>query len=88
MIHAQAKAYGGAHSKLLPVGIAEMPLLQSFAQLDEIAPANVDDNLETAYMCCNRLQRHLLAANDEEGLDLLLDILKHVNGALAKVHGK
>lgn len=88
MIHAQAKAYGGTHSKLLPVGIAETSLLKSVAQLDEIAPANVDDSLETAYMCCNRLQRHLSAANDDEGLDLLLDILKHVNGALAKVHGK
>jgi hypothetical protein len=90
MIHAQAKAYGGKNSKLLPVGIAETSLLKSVSnvQLDEIATASVDDNLEAAYMCCNRLQRHLAEKGDEEGLDLLLEIFTHVNKALAVSHGK
>lgn len=88
MIHAQAKAYGGKKSKLLPVGIAETSLLKSVAQLDEIATAGVDDSLETAYMCCNRLQRHLSNSGDEQGLDLLLDVFKHINSALAGVHGR
>jgi hypothetical protein len=90
MIHAQAHAYGGKNSKLLPVGIAEKSLLKSVAnpQLDEIATASVDDNLEAAYMCCNRLQRHLAEQGDEEGLDLLLDIFTHVNKGLAVSYGK
>lgn len=91
MIHAQAKAYGGKNSKLLPVGIAERSLLKQVAageQLDEIATASVDDNLEAAYMCCNRLQRHLAEKGDDEGLDLLLDIFTHVNKGLAVSYGK
>lgn len=84
MIHAQAKAYGGKNSKLLPAGIAEGTLLQSVAmQLDEEGTnASVSDDLEAAYMCCNRLQRRI--KGDEESLMLLLDIIKHVNSALAK----
>jgi uncharacterized tellurite resistance protein B-like protein len=90
MIHAQSHAYGGKNSKLLPAGIAEKSLLKSVAtaQLDEIATASVDDNLEASYMCCNRLQRHLAEKGDEEGLDLLLEIFTHVNKALAISHGK
>lgn len=86
MIHAQAHAYGGKNSKLLPAGIAES-LLKSVAnvQLDEVSMASVDDDLEAAYMCCNRLQRRI---NDEESMELLLDIIRHINSALAKAHGK
>jgi hypothetical protein len=88
MVSAQAKAYGGEDSKLMKVGIAETSLLQSVTQLDEIAMAGVDDNLEAAHMCCNRLQRHLSDAKDEYGLELLLDIFKHVNSAIAGTHGR
>lgn len=88
MIHAQAKAYGGKNSKLVPAGITETSLLKSVTQLDEIATADVDENLETAYMCCNRLVRHLSTKGDEDGLELVLDVIKHINSALARVHGK
>jgi hypothetical protein len=88
MVAAQAKAYGGKDSKLLKVGIAENSLLQSVTQLDEIATAGVDENLETAFMCCNRLQRHLSEQQDEHGLELLLDVFKHINSALAATHGR
>jgi hypothetical protein len=33
MVHAQAKAYGGKHSKLLPVGIAEAPTFRTYLKL-------------------------------------------------------
>jgi hypothetical protein len=88
MVAAQAKAYGGKDSKLLKVGIAEGSLLQAVTQLDEVATAGVDENLETAYMCCNRLQRHLTEQGDEHGVELLLDVIKHINSALAATHGK
>ena len=86
MVAAQAKAYGGKNSKLLPVGIAETSLMKAVMQLDEIKTASVDDNLEAAYMCCNRLQRHLAEKSDGEGMDLLYEIIKHVNIALADAH--
>lgn len=87
MIHAQAHAYGGKNSKLLPAGIAEGSLLKSVTngRLDEVSTASVDDDLETAYMCCNRLLRRL---EDEESKEILLDIIKHINSSLSKVHGK
>lgn len=88
MIHAQAIAYGGKKSKLLPVGIAETSLLSQVSQLDEISTASVDDNLEAACMCCNRLQRHLASRDDAEGMELLLDVFNYVNSSLAEAHGK
>lgn len=33
MVAAQAKAYGGKHSKLLPVGIAEAPTFKTYLRL-------------------------------------------------------
>lgn len=35
MVHAQARAYGGKNSKLLPVGIAEAPTFKTYLKLLE-----------------------------------------------------
>lgn len=82
MIHAQSLAYGGKNSKLLPAGIAES-LLKSVTNVQpEISEASIGDDLDAAYMCCDRLQRRL--GGDEESVMLLLDTLVHVNRALSK----
>lgn len=88
MVHLQSDMYGGKNSKLLPVGIAEQSLLKSFQQLDEISTASVDDELEAAYMACNRLRRRISELDDQESMDLLLDVVTHLNAGLAKAAGK
>jgi hypothetical protein len=86
MVHAQALAYGGKNSKLLPVGITEAPLLQQVTrQLDEVSTASVDDDMEAAYMACNRLCRRIAATGDDEALELLHIVIEQINSSLAKM---
>lgn len=84
LVHAQAKAYGGKNSKLLQAGIAEGSLLRQVAGCQLNEDYSVRDSLDAAYMCCNRLQRHLGKVGDNESLTMLLEIIKHINLAIAK----
>lgn len=88
MVSKQSDMYGGKNSKLLPVGIAENSLLKSFQNLDEVSTASVDDEMEAAYMACNRLRRRIGELSDDEAMQLLLDVVSYINIALAKTHGK
>lgn len=88
MVTKQSDMYGGKNSKLLPVGITETSLLKSFQNLDEISTASVDDEMEAAYMACNRLRRRVAELGDDEAMNLLLDVVQHINIALAKTQGK
>lgn len=83
MIHAQAKAYGGKGSKLLQAGIAESALLKSIVNDDteELLAEGIDDELDKAYAACIELQKHM--DGDDKAMELLLDIIRHVNSALA-----
>lgn len=81
MIHAQAKAYGGKNSKLLPAGIAEGGLLKGItnAELVDVVEESIDIELEQAYRSLSELQKLL---DNEQAMKLLLKIIKHVNTAL------
>lgn len=83
MIHAQAKHYGGKHSKLLPAGIAENSLLKSIANGDpeELMEDGIDNTFEDAYLACSNLQKRL--SHDQESMDMLLAIIEHVNKAFS-----
>lgn len=85
MVHAQAAAYGGEHSKLLPVGIAEGGLLRQVAGGDptERLEEGVDTELEAAYRTCETLRRRL--GGDKVAMDLLLTVIQRVNRALRLV---
>lgn len=92
MIHAQAAAYGGKNSKLLPAGIAEGSLLQQVSAFEEEYlsedKSKIDFELEKAYKIASALV-HVLAKNkDEDSLKKVLDLIAHINAALSEVHRK
>jgi hypothetical protein len=84
MVHAQAHAYGGTHGKLLPVGIAEQSLLKQFSMLDEdverVDP--IGSELDEAYNIAHSLVDHLAHEKDDEGMQMLLKLITHINKAL------
>ncbi len=90
MIHAQAKHYGGKESKLLPAGIAEGSLLKQVAAYEQEHLSedlsDLDHELEAAYTCANTLVRHFAKLHDDEGMQILLKLIGHINSALAEVH--
>lgn len=81
MIHAQAAAYGGPHSKLLPAGIAETSLLKSVVNGEpETLDEGIDNELEAAYQVATDLQKQL---KDDADMKLVLKLIGHVNKALS-----
>lgn len=81
MIHAQAAAYGGPHSKLLPAGIAETSLLKSVVNGEpETLDEGIDSELEAAYQVATSLQEQLKNSDD---MKLVLKLIGHVNKALS-----
>jgi hypothetical protein len=90
MIHAQAKHYGGKNSRLLPAGIAEGSLLQQvsayeeehLSEADTEADTEVDAELDKAYACAQKLMHHMAKKHDEDGMIMVLELIKHVNRAL------
>lgn len=78
MIHAQAKAYGGKHSKLLAAGIAEGSLLQSVANTELVEDDTVDQAMDEAYTAIEQLQE---LGTDE---DALLALITSLTKAIAK----
>ena len=81
MIHAQARAYGGKNSKLLPAGIAEGGLMKSIAnaELVDVLEESVDSEMELAYRTATDLQKIL---KDKESVQLVLKLIGHINKAL------